>query len=93
MSEDYYKGFVDYEVIGETLFAVIRSIFGGGIVMGKDQSGGYDHIWSYPILAEAILAFMEWDKANDSEPKGWIRHLPSNRRRPDGDEEKEYVKE
>ena len=93
MSEDYYRAYIVYAVIGDTLFAVDPLVLGQGkIIMGKDQSGGYDHVWHYDKLSEAVLAFAMWDKKTDSEPEGWTRHLPSGRHRPDGDKSLEFIR-
>lgn len=37
----------------------------------------------------AFQAIAEWNGEGD--PEGWVRHVPSNRRRPDGDPEDEYI--
>lgn len=33
----------------------------------------------------------EWDPEREEEPAGWIRHVQSGRRRPEGDSSKEYI--
>ena len=39
---------------------------------------------------DAVAALKEWDGVG--EPKGWMRHPASGRRRPGGDPEQEYVR-
>ena len=94
MTEDYYKPFLVWEIIGDTLFAVEQLLLGQGrIVMGKDQSGRFDDEWMYATLADAVIEFQKWDKVKDDEPEGWTRHKPSMRRRPDGNKSLEEVRE
>ncbi|HEY7009048.1 MAG TPA: hypothetical protein VH395_08920 [Jatrophihabitantaceae bacterium] len=51
------------------------------------------HRYSYPDLFTVASAWWEWCRAEFAgEPGGWIRHQPSNRRRPDGDATREYVR-
>jgi len=49
-------------------------------------------IYDYPAIAgeAAWDALNEWD-GNGDPPRGWVRTKPSDRRRTDGDPEKEYV--
>lgn len=52
--------------------------------------GCRDDVFTYTHAALAQAALEEWDGAG--EPDGWIRHQPSNRRRPDGDASREFVR-
>jgi hypothetical protein len=45
--------------------------------------------WIYASLEAAIAAAETWDATE--EPRGWVRHPKSGRRRPGGDPEREYV--
>lgn len=45
--------------------------------------------YCYHNVGRAILAVQEWDGEGD--PEGWVRHIESGRRRPDGDASQEYV--
>lgn len=46
-------------------------------------------IYDFTDLAVALEQLHRWN--GDGEPRGWYRHRPSNRRRPDGDPEREHV--
>lgn len=48
--------------------------------------GSIRDFWFYKDYQSAITAFREWDTEKDPEPKGWVEHPKSGRRRyPDGD--------
>ena len=51
-----------------------------------------DRRYSYTDLVEALVGFATWAAGDDDEPAGWIRSQPDNRRRPDGDAAREYVR-
>jgi hypothetical protein len=43
-------------------------------------------------MAEAVTALVQWKLAGwADEPQGWQRHQPSDRRRPGGDPDQEYI--
>ena len=42
-------------------------------------------------MEAAVAALKNWDYPNQLEPKGWMRHPESGRRRPNGDVTKEYI--
>jgi hypothetical protein len=53
---------------------------------------GVDERWTYApghFLA-AVAGMILWEP--NFEPTGWIRHRPSDRRRPDGDPSREYIR-
>lgn len=50
----------------------------------------FDECWTYPSVAAAVAALNAWEGWDP--PDGWIRHKPSNRRRPDGDPAREYIR-
>lgn len=46
----------------------------------------YDERWDYPDIIRAAVAAFEWAKRGYvGEPHLWERHLPTGRRRKDGD--------
>lgn len=53
--------------------------------------GCHDEQYVYPSIEAAWAAVQDWDGRGDP-PDGWIRHQPSNRRRPDGDPTREFVR-
>lgn len=75
---------------GVTLVAVAPMTFGRGRLVIGDRYG-VDDAWCYETIALALAAFVTWDPDLAEEPKGWIRHPTTGRRRPDGDATREYV--
>lgn len=75
---------------------VTRELFGSiKVGVGRIESGILDEVWNWNdqtggALA-AVTAVIRWDPATDPEPSGWYRHRPSNRRRPNGDPQQEYI--
>jgi len=57
---------------------------------GPDDGLTIDNEWHYESSDLAIFAAAVWDGEN--EPTGWHRHPSSGRRRPEGDEAREYVR-
>lgn len=56
------------------------------------ESVGPEQVWTYESQADALGAALTWD-GSEGEPMGWIRHRPSNRRREDGDPNRETIRE
>lgn len=58
----------------------------------KACTGVYDQRWDYPNIGVALHALIEWEgKGFTGEPANWCRHLPTHRRRENGDPATEYV--
>jgi hypothetical protein len=57
-----------------------------------DAMVGWSDIYTYEAGSIATAALDAWVKTGSSEPAGWVRHQPSNRRRPDGDPTREHVR-
>lgn len=55
-----------------------------------NDEGAWAEQWMYSSVPGALTAFAEWE--GTGEPEHWIRHKPSNRRRIDGDPEKEFIR-
>lgn len=68
---------------------VWRMMYGGRISIGTRGFLTLDDCWCYDSVELAVKALEAWD--GDGEPTGWKRHPASGRRRPEGDESKEYV--
>jgi len=51
---------------------------------------GHDEQWMYSTGPEALMSFSAWDGAG--EPQGWVRHMPSGRRREEADAARETVR-
>lgn len=73
---------------------VVPRMYNAGLIVDRDLDDGmFEEEYSYEALDEAIVALIVWDPATDADPSGWVRHIPSYRRRPGGDAAKEYVGE
>lgn len=51
---------------------------------------GFHANYCYHDTTEAWRSALGWDGKGD--PEGWVRHIETGRRRPDGDAEREYVR-
>lgn len=81
-------------LVGENEFvAVGRLMFHYMMIRGDVGEDGYENRWCYgPDPGDVIAALVEWSLRDyEGEPIKWNRHPSSGRRRPDGDESKEYI--
>lgn len=63
----------------------------GRLIVGDgDDDACRSDVWDYETFPQAYAALVKWN--GDGEPDGWIRHMPSGRRRPEGDPSREYVR-
>jgi len=63
------------------------------LVIGRIGSRSYDDGWCYGSMASIVEAFCNWDPLKEQDPRGWVRHPASGRRRfPDGDPASEEVR-
>jgi hypothetical protein len=63
------------------------------VMTPKDCTGVYDERWDYDGLTTALLAVIEWEgKGYVGEPAMWARHLPTGRRRENGDPSTETIR-
>lgn len=79
-------GQTDYLVVKPLMFhwTLMRGLLG--------DFDGLEERWCYANGTLAHAALLEWQARNYSgEPKWWHRHPTTGRRRPDGDEDKEYI--
>lgn len=70
-----------------------NQIFNMRISIGPANSQTYTEFYCYRDRFHAMNAFLLLRHDPTTEPTGWVRHVPSARRRPDGDPAKEYVRE
>lgn len=71
--------------------ALLPQLFNVALRAGLDVYG-YSESYSYESYEAAVSGLTEWSGKEGTEPEGWIRHQPSNRRRTDGDAETEYIR-
>lgn len=86
------NGYQEPKLFADGRLACIQPfIFTAGIITldPRTYEQEYDERYCYHSIAEAKTALAAWK--GTGEPNGWHRHLPSNRRRMDGDPAKEYV--
>lgn len=79
----------------ENYAAIAPFIYTTGIIRGRwlDRNSFEDR-WCYhsrEAAQEALVAWFLQVDGREPEPRGWHRHTPSWRRRPDGDPAQEYV--
>ena len=74
-----------------SFLAVLPMLFGNGRLILSDDPYVVKDAWCYESVEKALLAMGQWNPETESEPSGWIRHLASGRRRPNGDESREYI--
>lgn len=61
-------------------------------VAEEDFDMGFcDESYDYPSMEAAWAAVLDWNGEGEP-PDGWTRHRPSNRRRPNGDPAREFVR-
>lgn len=73
------------------LLAVEPLLMGAGRlhIVADEASTASVSIYDFTDLSDALVQLHRWN--GRGEPKGWYRHRPSNRRRPDGDPKRQYV--
>lgn len=81
----YARRLPDQRIVGATAM-----IYNGRVFIG-DEICVHD-AWCYESVFQAVRAVEEWDPLTEDEPKGWIRHPQSGRRRPLGNPEREYIR-
>lgn len=74
--------------------ALYPQLFNYAIVVGRiGDEVGYEDRWDFKDFATAFAAMVVWKaKGYSHEPEGWVRHLRSGRRRPDGLKTSEVIR-
>jgi hypothetical protein len=88
------NGYLAPTPMGNGRYAVLHPfIFTMAIITGDMfDDAGYDDRWCYDSATTAAAALAIWMvKGFEGEPQGWHRHPGSGRRRPEGNQEREYV--
>lgn len=90
-SESIYQWWEKKKVFEDGRVAYLhRTIFNLRISISPDeQAQTFDEFYCFHDFSAASKAMEEWDGKGD--PDGWVRHVPTNRRRPDGDPRDEYI--
>lgn len=94
MSEPDFEGYEAGRVFPDGRVAAVgRLMLGQGQIVAHSSVAewryGWRDQWMYERFADAVVAFGQWD--GTGEPTGWVRHVPSYRRREGGDPNKETV--
>ena len=88
------EGYLAPTPMGNGRYAAINNfLYTAGIITGHmGDDWGYADRWCFGHLGVALRALAEWQSRDfEGEPIGWHRHPDSGRRRPDGDETKQYI--
>ena len=76
---------------GRTIY--LRPMLFGNVRLSMGETGDrcfyFEAGWCFHDPDAAWRAAMGWN--GDGDPEGWIRHIRSGRRRPDGTPESEYI--
>jgi hypothetical protein len=85
-------GYTDPCVLPDGRFAaVLPLMFTAAIITCSREHlrTGIDERWCFHDKNKALESLRKWNGTGD--PEGWHRHIPSNRRRTDGDPLREYI--
>jgi hypothetical protein len=86
------NGYLCPRILANGRTAAIRpGIFNCSIIVDVDAFGCNEE-FTYETSAAAVDALAAWDTRVSPEPTGWIRHMPSGRRRPGGDPSREHTR-
>ena len=73
---------------------LVPRIANAGLLIDRGLDDGmWEEEYSYQYLDQALVALAVWDPDEQADPDGWLRHIPSYRRRPGGDATKEEIRE
>ncbi len=92
LMEAGYPSDVIYKVLPNGKIAWVHPLlFTYAILVASADSVSceYEDRWCFTDKGLAVAALEHW--STESEPEGWIRNPRTGRRRPDGDESREYV--
>lgn len=66
-------------------------IFTWRLAVGPTGEHTYNEFWCFKERWQAIAAFLLFAADPSVEPEGWVKHVPSHRRRRNGDPATEWV--
>jgi hypothetical protein len=88
-------GYLNISATGDGNWVAIREMLFSTADIIRGEIGdmiGHSEEWRYADTWGAVVALTLWKEIGfESEPEAWIRHVPSGRRRPNGDISREYV--
>lgn len=73
--------------------AIYEGIACGQIIIGKiGDKVSWEQRYDFDDLMSAVHGLANWFTGDfEGDPPGWLRHIPSNRRRVNGDPAKEFI--
>lgn len=74
-----------------TVLAVAEMLHENGRLYIDVHADGYGDFYCYDGFQRAVDAMNAFDPEREQEPSGWKRHFSSGRRRPNGDQSREFV--
>lgn len=84
-------GFLGRRDHGDREIFLVPLTFGrAAVAIGRRGDLGYEDYWQYDDALVAAAAFLIWDPEAEPEPRAWVRHPASGRRRPGGEAAKEH---
>lgn len=87
--------YVDTFVVRRAAAVVPRTFGRATLTVARTEADGlglWDEGYDYESPDAALTALGEWILSGAPEPEGWLRHVPSFRRRPEGDPAREVVR-
>lgn len=89
LKHDGYMHLTETEEHG--IVGLYNFLFTSAILSDLNDTG-YHQRWCFHSMDDALDALVEWKRNGFAgEPEGWHRHIPSGRRREDGDATKETI--
>jgi hypothetical protein len=80
-------------VLGDGRVLYLQAMLGNNlrISLSRHEHDMYFHSnYCFHDVKEAWRSALGWDGEGD--PEGWVRHIETGRRRPDGDAEREFIR-
>jgi hypothetical protein len=79
-------------VLGDGRVLYLQAMLGNNLRISlsmHEHDMGFHSNYCFHDVKAAWRSALGWDGEGD--PEGWVRHIETGRRRPDGDAEREYV--
>lgn len=88
MADPRFPGAAYVREVDHGYIVVYRMMYTTRVCIGRDTAT-YDRAWCYTDHDLALAAAEQWNGEGDP-PDGWIKEVGTERRRVDGDPEREY---